>query len=83
MKRHRFKYTKKKDGETSEYNLIVTSSAGGIHFAGVDLNKLTESEKSEVINIQRRYEEDMKPFMKAYRMFLKENIVEEIELEIL
>jgi len=75
MKIKDFKYTKK-NGEESEYSLL-TLREDKEYLAGIDLNKLVEEEKDQVIQIQKDYEERLKPFMKAYRQFIIENIIEE------
>lgn len=73
MKIKDFKY-KKKNGEESEYSLL-TLREDKEYVAGIDLNKLGEEEKEYVIQIQKDYEEKLKPFMKAYRQFIIENII--------
>ena len=79
MKRYSFLY-EKKDGQQSEYDLMILNSTPE-RFYGIDLNKLSEDEQKQVIEIQEKYEEDMKPFMKAYRQFIKENILTEEKSE--
>ena len=79
MKRYNFLY-EKKDGQQSEYDLMILNSTPE-RFYGIDLNKLSEDEQKQVIEIQEKYEEDMKPFMKAYRQFIKENILTEEKSE--
>ena len=73
MKTKEFKYVKK-DGIENDYNLLILNE-DKTHLKGIDLNKLTEEEKGKLINIQKKYEEDLKPFMKAYRSFILENII--------
>lgn len=82
MNRIKFKYRKKESEEEKEYNVIVTTK-GPSHFAGFDLNKLTEEEAEELKNIQKEYEQKLKPYFKAYRQFIKENVVENIDQEVL
>lgn len=74
MKEKRFNYTKK-NGERKSYNVMVIAD-GPDYLAGIDFNKLTEEEVEEVKSIQREYEEKLKPYMKAYRNFIRENIEE-------
>jgi hypothetical protein len=74
MKEKRFIYTKK-NGERKSYDVMVIAD-GPDYLAGIDFNKLTEEEAKEVMNIQKEYEEKLKPYMKAYRNFIKENIEE-------
>jgi len=75
VKRYNFLY-EKANGEQNEYDLMITNSTLD-RFYGIDLNKLSEEEKTQVIAIQEEYEEKMKPFMKAFRQFIKENIIKE------
>jgi hypothetical protein len=74
MKEKRFTYTKK-NGERKSYDVMVIAD-GPDYLAAIDFNKLTEEEAKEVMNIQKEYEEKLKPYMKAYRNFIKENIEE-------
>jgi len=77
MKIENFNY-KKKNGEEGKYNLMVLYENND-HKAGIDLNKLNEDEINEVKAIQQEYEEKMKKIIrKAYRSFIKENIIEEV-----
>ena len=39
--------------------------------------KLSEDEVAEVKAIQEEYESQLKPYMKAYRSFIKERLLEE------
>lgn len=75
MKRYKFLY-EKANGDQNEYDLMITNSTPD-RFYGIDLNKLNEEEKEQAIAIQEEYEEKMKPFMKAFRQFIKENIITE------
>jgi 2-oxo-4-hydroxy-4-carboxy--5-ureidoimidazoline (OHCU) decarboxylase len=75
MKEVNFKY-KKKDGVIDDYNLMVLNE-NNTHTAGIALNKLKDEEKAQLVKIQKEYEEKLKPFMKAYRQFIKENILQE------
>jgi 2-oxo-4-hydroxy-4-carboxy--5-ureidoimidazoline (OHCU) decarboxylase len=67
---------KKKNGEERKVNVMVLNEQQD-SIAGIDVTRLTEKEGQEVFNIQKEYEEKLKPFMKAYRKFLKEGILEE------
>lgn len=75
MKRYKFLY-EKANGDQNEYDLMITNSTPD-RFYGIDLNKLTTEEKVQVLEVQEEYEEKMKPFMKAFRQFIKENIITE------
>lgn len=75
MKRYKFLY-EKANGDQNEYDLMITNSTPD-RFYGIDLNKLTAEEKVQVLEVQEEYEEKMKPFMKAFRQFIKENIITE------
>ncbi len=71
-----FKYEKKK-GEITEYSLLVLDT-NEKHKSGIDLKKLTEEEQKTVIEIQKKYEQDLNPFVKkAYRTFIIEQIINE------
>jgi hypothetical protein len=75
MKFKNFTYTKKKDNETKNYFvLLLDESEDPNHFGGIDLGKLSEDEVTQVVEIRKKYEEAMRPFIKtAYRQFIKEN----------
>ena len=75
MKTKEFKYVKK-NGEEGEYNLLILNESTD-YLKGIDLNKLNEKEKKDLTAIMERYEEELKPFMKAFRQFIVENIVDE------
>jgi hypothetical protein len=81
MKFKNFTYTKKKDGETKNY-LVMILNEDTNHFGGIDLTKLNEKEISEIVEIQKQYEKAIRPFEeKAYRLFLKGNIVNEVDTD--
>ena len=81
MKMKKFSY-KKKDGEEREVNLFVLNESD-THMQGIDLSKLTEDEVKTVKYIQSIWEASMKPFIdKAYRNFIKENVVGEIKEQV-
>ena len=67
-----FKYTKKNKEQRDCDVMILVDSENYID--GIDFTKLTEAEQKEVFKIQLEYEEKLKPYMKAYRKFLKEGI---------
>ena len=72
MKIKDFTY-EKKDGKVNDYEVMMLNETE-THVAGIDLKKLSEDEAKAVKSIQEDYEEKLKPFMKAYRSFIKENI---------
>lgn len=72
MKNKKFKYTKK-DGNVDVYDVMILADSPD-YLAGIDLKKLSNEEIQEVIKIQEEYEQKLKPYMKAYRSFIKENI---------
>ena len=76
MKIREFKY-EKKDGKTSEYELLILNESEK-YLAGVDLKKLDAAEKEKVKAVVEEFEEKLKPFMKAYRKFIVENIINEV-----
>lgn len=77
MKFKNFTYKKKKDDQTKKYLVLITRD-DQTHFGGIDLTKLGEAEIRALLDIQKEYETDMKPFVeKAYRMYIKENVIDE------
>ena len=72
-----FKYTKK-NGEEGDYSVFVLND-GKDYLVGIDLNKLTDAEELELTEIVKKFEEDLKPFMKSFRKFIVENIREDIK----
>jgi len=75
MKTKKFKYTKKGTDEIKDYNVLVLNETP-THFAGIDLNKLSDEDQKKVLEIQQKYEEDLYPYTKtAYRQFIVENVV--------
>lgn len=74
MKISKFKYNK--EDETKEYELLILES-NDKHISGINLGYLNEEEKDVLLKLQKKYEEDLKPFMKAYRKFLNEKIINE------
>ncbi len=74
MKLKEFEYVKK-NLEKGNYTLMVLNENEN-HVSGIDLNKLNEEEREAVKIIQVEYEDKLKPFMKAYRSFIKVNIQE-------
>lgn len=75
MKERKFKY-KKKDGSINDYNLLVLNE-NTTHFSGIDYNKLSEQEVLDLVKLQRKYEEELKPFLKGFRQFIKDNVLNE------
>ncbi len=75
MKIKDFKY-EKKNGEKGEYSVIVIND-GNEYISGIDLNKLDNEEKEKVKEVVLEFEEKLKPYMKAYRKFIVENIINE------
>ena len=75
MKTQTFKY-RKKNGEENEYELLVLNESTD-YLKGIDLNKLNDDEKIKVKEIVKTFEEQLKPYMKAFRQFIVENIINE------
>ena len=69
MKTKSFKYLKE-GAEPKEYSLLVLNSSD-THDYGIAMNYLNEDEVKVLLDIQSKYEEALKPFMKAYRNFIK------------
>jgi division protein CdvB (Snf7/Vps24/ESCRT-III family) len=79
MRIKEFKY-KKKSGEIDEYKLVTLNESTD-YIVGIDMNKLDEEEKEHLEAIMEKFSEDIKPFMKAYRKFIVENIINEESTE--
>jgi len=76
MKIKKFKY---KDEERELFQMNNDEK----HIAGIDLTKLSDEEIKSFLKTQKEYEEKIKPFVKkAYRNFIKENILNEEEIKI-
>lgn len=76
MKILEFDYIKKGATEPAPYKLLVLNEDKE-SVKGISLDKLTEEEVVELKKIQEDYEAQLKAFMKNYRQFKKENIVED------
>lgn len=70
MKVKSFKYLKEGTGEAKVYELLILNSTD-THDYGIAMNYLSEEEKKILIEVQTKYEEALKPFMKSYRNFIK------------
>ena len=77
MKVARFNYTAKGGESTTRHIAVITESSEAIQ--GIDLDKLNKEEADKLTAIQLRYEEDLKPFMKAFRKFKVESITSRID----
>ena len=75
MKLANFEY-EKKPGEVSKRSVLLLHSTDTFN-EGIDTSKLSDAEKQELFTIQREYEESLKKYMKHYRRFLKERIIED------
>lgn len=76
MKVKEFQYTDSK-GQTTGKKVAVMTESGEV-VQGMDLSKLTAEERQSFFEIQSQYEENLQPFMKAFRRYNKPNITEEI-----
>jgi 2-oxo-4-hydroxy-4-carboxy--5-ureidoimidazoline (OHCU) decarboxylase len=75
MKINLFEY-EKNPGEISSRKILVLNS-NEYYIEGIDLNNLNEEEQNTLTNIQKEYEEKIKPFFfSSYRKFAKDKIVE-------
>jgi len=73
MKLRKFDYKKESTGETGARKVLVLQESNEL-VEGIDLDKLDGWEWKSLEAIQEEYEKKMKPFMKAYRRFKKENV---------
>jgi hypothetical protein len=74
-----FDYEKKPDDVSSRELLIIHSNDESVE--GIDLSILNEKEKEDLLKIQKEYEDNIYSYMKAYRKFLFERIVESTIVE--
>ena len=72
MKQTVFNYTKK-DGSKRDVDVMIMVDSE-TYVSGIDFTLLTKEEQKEVAHIQMDYEEKLKPYMKAYRKFLREGM---------
>lgn len=72
MRIKEFEYNKN-DEKTFRKVLVLNQNNDSLE--GIELKYLTEEEQQKLIRLQKVYEENLKPFMKAYRKFLKEKMI--------
>ena len=70
----KIKYLKEGTTEVKDYGDVIILNKDETHENGIVLSYLTEEQKTAVLEVQRKYEEELKPFIKAYRSFLKKGI---------
>jgi len=69
-----FKY-KKKDDNIEDKNVSILNDAEK-YITAIDLSKLTEEDREELINANNAYEEKIAPFVKkGFRRYFKENML--------
>jgi 2-oxo-4-hydroxy-4-carboxy--5-ureidoimidazoline (OHCU) decarboxylase len=73
MRLRKFDYKKESTGEASTREVLVLQESKEL-VEGIDLGKLDGWERKSLMAIQEEYEKKMKPFIKAYRRFKKENV---------
>ncbi len=71
----KFKYLKEGTTEPKEYELLVINRDEE-HENGISLSAVPEDQKEALFDIVKKYEEDLKPYMKYYRNFKKKCFVE-------
>lgn len=71
MKLKKFNYLKE---EKKDERNVLQFHESDKYIEGIDLSKLKENEKEELLSIQREYEQNIEPYIYAYRKFLKEKI---------
>lgn len=71
-----FKYQSSPEKEVQEVSLLQMVR-GESFSAGINLNKLSEDERKQLMEIQEKYEADTKPYMKAYRRYNDDKVVKE------
>lgn len=66
----KFSYLKEGTTEPRDYEMLVMNKDEG-HENGLILSYMTEEEKEKVLEITKKYEEDLKPYFKHFRNFKK------------
>ena len=74
MKLKEFRYTNSA-GAVKDYELLVLKD-GDTYLEGISLVGLAEDRRLALINIQARYENELKEFMEFYKKFTKASIIE-------
>jgi len=74
MKIKDFQYSRK-DGVEKNYKLLILNEDKE-YLKGISLSSLSKEEEKALMKIIEDYEEKLKPFMKHYRQFIVENILE-------
>lgn len=72
MKTSTFKYLKE-SGEAKDYELMVIKDMKDA-LEGISLHDMSKEDRAKVVDIQKKYEEALEPYMKHYRKFLKSKI---------
>ena len=74
MKLRHFDYMK--DGGQKKGYSLLTLKEDTVSLEGISLADIPEEERAKVIAIYKDFEEKLNPYMKNYRKFLKQKIVE-------
>jgi len=76
MKIKEFTYEKK--DYNKNYKILVLNEDSN-YLKGISLDDLSEEEVEKLEQIQKEYEENLRPFMKSFKQFKKEKIIREEE----
>jgi hypothetical protein len=68
-----FQYLKE-EGKLKDYELLVIKDMETC-LEGISIHDLSKDEKQKVIDIYNKFEEELQPYMKNYRKFLKTKII--------
>ncbi len=71
---NKFMYMKETTGAPNEYELLLLNKDEE-HINGLSVGGIPLEEREAIIAIVKKYEEDLKPYMKYYRNFKKEKMI--------
>jgi hypothetical protein len=63
----------KEGGERKDYELMIIKDMDSA-LEGISLHDMSKEDRTKVLDIQKKYEEALEPYMKSYRKFLKSKI---------
>jgi hypothetical protein len=72
--KHFHNFTYSKEGKDSENKIIVLGESS-TYLEGLKINDLAEPDKTSLLNLIAKFNEDLQPFIKkSFRRYLKEKI---------
>ena len=66
-------YIKKSTGEKTNRSIMILHNTKN-YIDTIDLSKLDKDDVKNVLEIQKKYEEKLKPYMKNFRRFSKDSM---------